>query len=64
MDRRGKGQPHCWALVNMDTKEVSGKKKTPVKVSEGNPEMSEKNRSEYFKEVNEWEILEKRVQTP
>lgn len=27
MNRRGKGQGHGWALVNMDMKEVSRKKK-------------------------------------
>lgn len=35
-----------------------------VKVSEWKPKMLEKNRNEYFKEVNECEILEKIIQTP
>lgn len=39
MNRRGKGQHRCWALMNMDMKEVSRKKKKPVKVTEWKPEM-------------------------
>lgn len=40
MKRRGKGQHHCWALMNMDMKGVSRKKKKkPVKVTEWKPEM-------------------------